>query len=246
MQKFLCIFILLYCSRMASQSVTPSVYNADGGMGIIVSNNDTFRIFYNIGEPVTDDVQNGQVRLTQGFLQPDIVMHNDTIHVNTYTTGISCSDASDASITLNATGLFPPFTYKWYKNGVQFQDTVSSATGLGPGLYAYTVSDAHGKVTGDTVIVESSSAACEIIVHNAFTPNGDGINDVFDIEHIENFPDNMVSVFNRWGSVVWEERGYNNTWKGQGRHGETLAAGTYFFIIEYSGKKIKGWLELMR
>lgn len=244
MRQLLFIIALLCCGRLASQSVTPSVYNADGGTGMIVSGNDTLRIFYNIGEPITDDVQNSQVRFTQGFLQPDVVLHSSVLQVNTYTTGISCSDANDASIVINASGTYQPFTYKWYKNGVQLQDTFSSATGLGPGQYVYLVTDAHGHSATDTLLVESSSAACEIIAHNAFTPNGDGINDMFYIEHIDNFPDNKVTVFNRWGNVVYEERSYNNS--GVAWRGESLAAGTYFFIIEYAGKKLKGWVELMR
>ncbi|MGZ3930820.1 MAG: T9SS type B sorting domain-containing protein, partial [Bacteroidia bacterium] len=69
------------------------------------------------------------------------------------------------------------------------------------------------------------------------------------IEHIEDYPDNTVGIYNRWGSVVWEEKGYNNStvaWKGNDSRGNALAPGTYFFIVEISGGKTTGWVELMR
>lgn len=49
-----------------------------------------------------------------------------------------------------------------------------------------------------------------VVVYNNLTPNGDGINDVFIIVGIEEHPDNVVLIFNRWGSKVSEIKGYNN------------------------------------
>lgn len=81
-----------------------------------------------------------------------------------------------------------------------------------------------------------------VVIYNAISPNGDGINDYFNIDGIENCTNNQVQIFNRWGVKVFETRAYNtsgNTFKGisEGRatvkKGEVLPEGTYFYVIEF-------------
>ncbi len=83
---------------------------------------------------------------------------------------------------------------------------------------------------------------CDVVVHNALSPNEDGFNDYFHLEGIACFP-NTVQVFNRWGIAVYKASGYNNldvVFKGfsDGRstqsRGSLLPVGTYFYIIEYT------------
>ncbi|MNY32227.1 hypothetical protein D3C86_1664300 [compost metagenome] len=91
------------------------------------------------------------------------------------------------------------------------------------------------------------------------SPNEDGMNDYFKIEGIENYEENNVEIYNRWGVKVFEASGYDNvtnTFKGfsEGRatvaKGEKLPVGTYFYIInaksETGGKSFKksGYLYL--
>jgi gliding motility-associated-like protein len=85
-----------------------------------------------------------------------------------------------------------------------------------------------------------------VTVHNAFSPNGDGINEVFIIDNIDDtlcYPDNTVAIYNRWGVLVFETSGYNNTsraFKGisDGRstisQSSGLPTGTYFYILNYT------------
>ncbi|WP_235922050.1 T9SS type B sorting domain-containing protein [Flavobacterium phycosphaerae] len=93
---------------------------------------------------------------------------------------------------------------------------------------------------------ECKPEACDdILVHNAFTPNGDGVNEYFDIEFID-LPchqPNSVEIYNRWGVLVYETKNYdNNTRKftgvSEGRStvskSDELPAGTYFYILQYS------------
>jgi gliding motility-associated-like protein len=56
--------------------------------------------------------------------------------------------------------------------------------------------------------------SCGSVVHNAFSPNGDGINEKFVIDNIDDtvcYPDNTVEIYNRWGVLVYETKGYNNS-----------------------------------
>ncbi|OOQ59962.1 cadherin-like beta sandwich domain-containing protein [Mucilaginibacter pedocola] len=75
-----------------------------------------------------------------------------------------------------------------------------------------------------------------ILVKQAVSPNGDGINDRFTIEGITAFPENTVRVMNRNGDVVYEAKGYDNqgtAFDGHGSKGTMQQPGTYFYSIEY-------------
>ncbi|WP_188507229.1 gliding motility-associated C-terminal domain-containing protein, partial [Parapedobacter pyrenivorans] len=90
------------------------------------------------------------------------------------------------------------------------------------------------------------------------SPNGDGINDNWQIDGIERHPENSVAVFSRWGDLVFFLKDYDNQSKvfdGKANKltrlgGGILPAGTYFFVIEYKEdntlKKIEGMLVIKR
>ncbi len=84
---------------------------------------------------------------------------------------------------------------------------------------------------------------------NIFTPNGDGINDLFIIPCLQTdrFPDNKVVIFNEWGSEVHYGAPYNNDWNGT-YGGNELPVGTYFYIIDTGDGRqpINGFLILQR
>jgi len=69
-----------------------------------------------------------------------------------------------------------------------------------------------------------------LVVPNAFTPNGDGINDVWNIKSLSDFPKCTVSVYNRYGSLVYQSKGYPQPWDGTS-NGKPLPVGTYYYII---------------
>ncbi|KAB1153548.1 gliding motility-associated C-terminal domain-containing protein, partial [Flavobacterium luteum] len=91
--------------------------------------------------------------------------------------------------------------------------------------------------------------ACNFLVHNAFSPNGDGTNEVFIIENIDQtvcFPTNTVEIYNRWGVLVFETNQYDNSTRvfrgiSEGRatvnKSAELPTGTYFYIIQYTDGK---------
>jgi gliding motility-associated-like protein/uncharacterized repeat protein (TIGR01451 family) len=91
-------------------------------------------------------------------------------------------------------------------------------------------------------------------IYNEFSPNGDGINDRFVISCIENFPNNSLKIFNRYGSLVYEKQGYDNSWDGTSTVGdstkrnETLPSDTYYYILEIGNdmKPKMGWLFLIK
>ncbi|WP_198319143.1 BspA family leucine-rich repeat surface protein [Arenibacter algicola] len=95
----------------------------------------------------------------------------------------------------------------------------------------------------DPDIEEEGSIVCA----QAFTPNGDNINDTWIIQGIEKFPSAVVTVFNRYGNEVFKTTNYNNNWDGRRRsNSEKLPPGSYYFVIDlHNGKApVNGWLFL--
>ncbi|MEJ7739559.1 MAG: gliding motility-associated C-terminal domain-containing protein [Chitinophagaceae bacterium] len=87
----------------------------------------------------------------------------------------------------------------------------------------------------------------KINIPNAFSPNGDGINDVWKIEPLDLFGDTETLVFNRYGQVVFRSRGYSKPWDGT-RNGHPISAGTYYYTIDMKDGNplLKGSLFIVR
>lgn len=154
-------------------------------------------------------------------------------------------------------GANPPFTVK-YSGFVNNEDasqlttlpTVSTiATKLSlVGQYPITASGAAAAnynmiyVPGILTIEEQ-----KVIVANAFTPNGDGVNDTWDIQNIGQYPNCIVEIFSRYGDKVFYSSGYNTAWNGK-RNGANLPVGTYYYIIKLNSsiKPVTGNLTIIR
>jgi len=104
---------------------------------------------------------------------------------------------------------------------------------------------------------DSSSVTIDPIcltIHEKFSPNGNGDNEVFYIDCITNYPNNKLEIYNRWGNIVYEKKGYDNTFNGisNGRavlnKDQELPTGTYYYILDLGdGSKPRvGWVYLAR
>jgi gliding motility-associated-like protein len=96
------------------------------------------------------------------------------------------------------------------------------------------------------IYISAKLAASWLIIHNVITPNGDGLNDAWIIDGIEEFPDNNILIFNRWGDKVRSFQHYDNTttvWKGEDNKGKHLPDGTYYYILTINnGGSRTGWV----
>jgi uncharacterized repeat protein (TIGR01451 family)/gliding motility-associated-like protein len=108
----------------------------------------------------------------------------------------------------------------------------------------------NGNPDDPTVVVLPLVLGVDFEIFNGITPgNNDGLNDFFRIRGIENFPNNNVQIFNRWGVLVFERDNYNNAGNAfvgvsEGRvtvkQGEELPTGTYYYIIRFFGDQNPG------
>lgn len=97
-----------------------------------------------------------------------------------------------------------------------------------------------------TVFVED---VMKIIPANILTPNNNGENDTWNIVNIDAYPEAKITIFDRWGQVVYETRNYNNNWQGVNTNGDILPDGTYYYIIILSqelGVTYKGAITILR
>ena len=101
-------------------------------------------------------------------------------------------------------------------------------------------------VTGtdtEEVVVEP----LKLNIPNVITPNGDGKNDTWVVDGLELYPENTLSIYNRWGNEVYHSNGgYKNDWSGNG-----LREGTYYYLLKVKDPKgvrmvTKGYITLLR
>ncbi|MFN8250143.1 MAG: PKD domain-containing protein, partial [Ferruginibacter sp.] len=84
-------------------------------------------------------------------------------------------------------------------------------------------------------------------IPNTFSPNNDGINDLWEIQYLNTYPNNRVQVFTRTGQLVFESKGYKTPWNGT-FNGKPLPVDTYYYIIEpESGRKpVTGYVTIVK
>uniref|UniRef100_F4CBQ7 Conserved repeat domain protein n=1 Tax=Sphingobacterium sp. (strain 21) TaxID=743722 RepID=F4CBQ7_SPHS2 len=115
---------------------------------------------------------------------------------------------------------------------------------VGTDRFTYTVKDEKGNVSNAATVMVNVIPN-PLFIPNAFTPNGDGKNDQFEIMGIEGYDRVELYVFNRWGNEVYNNPNYNNNWDGQ-----NLNEGTYYYLIklikEDKVETQKGWVLLKR
>lgn len=82
------------------------------------------------------------------------------------------------------------------------------------------------------------------IIPNVFSPNGDGLNDLF--KAIGNFTKLDVKIYNRYGELIYNSVQLNEGWNGRTTAGKQCKEGTYFYIIDTDTETFKGSLTLLR
>ncbi len=138
-------------------------------------------------------------------------------------------------------------TYLWLPNS-QLSNANSATTKATPNSttsYYLKVTSVDNCLAYDTIVVTVKDG--NIIIPNAFSPNGDGINDVWEIKLLSSFLSVKVQVYNRQGQMVFNSVGYNSPWNGT-HNGKPLPVGTYYYIIEPGNglPKQTGWIAILR
>jgi gliding motility-associated-like protein len=99
----------------------------------------------------------------------------------------------------------------------------------------------------DAVASATVTVVKPIIIPNAFTPNGDGINDVWNVAYLNGYAGCTVDVFNRYGQLVFHSIGYGKSWDGSSNNG-VVPEGVYYYVIDLKdgSKKYSGQLTILK
>ena len=110
--------------------------------------------------------------------------------------------------------------------------TETSITVLQSGVYYATASLGGCE---RTAYYTMTKCPCIISIPNAFSPNDDGINDVFNIKMFcpANLVSFQISIFSRWGELIYQSSDANFSWDGRTANGTLVPVGAYLYIIEY-------------
>jgi len=147
-------------------------------------------------------------------------------------------------------------SYQWQVNGLNAgtNSPIFNSSNLANGDLVTCILTSNGKCLINSVALSniitvalSPVSACVIVIPNAFTPNGDGINDLWDITALQGYPGCRVTIFNRYGTVVYSSIGYPKAWDGT-YNGSALPVGTYYYIIDLKNgkKKLAGPVTILR
>jgi len=214
-----------------------------GSNGATISTpNTTFS--FTTGEAVAKTASAESYIITQGFHQPTV---SSEINFELKIKIASCATSTDGGAKVNSIiGCEPPYTVFW-SNGLSGE----SVNRLAPGGYTVTVSSSTCSVTREFVVPTDPDGDCFLTFFTAFSPNGDGVNDVWKVENIfrPEFAANRFEIFNRWGNLAWSGERYDNAnvvWHGESQSGNPLPDGTYFFVANIVDVVHKGFIDLTR
>ncbi|WP_162944834.1 gliding motility-associated C-terminal domain-containing protein [Flavisolibacter nicotianae] len=150
------------------------------------------------------------------------------------------------SVVLNGSGGSNVVRYNWSPAAGLSDPFVSQpvASPAADVTYILTVTSADGCKATDDVLVKVLKTP---VVPNAFSPNGDGVHDRWEIPYLDSYPGATVEIFNRYGQKVFESKGYTRPWDGT-LNGKALPIGTYYYLIDpKNGRKpLSGFVDIIR
>ncbi|UPK72763.1 gliding motility-associated C-terminal domain-containing protein [Chitinophaga filiformis] len=160
----------------------------------------------------------------------------------------SCGNVQDGRIILMAEGGTPPYLYSIPAKHITQADSILQQ--LEAGWYRFAVSDSHGCTVEGQAGIEMESRDCAVYIPTAFSPNRDGINDVFRAKVNDAVTEFRLAVYGRWGNLVFETNDPDTGWDGA-QKGTFLPVGSYVWMLTYTdsrkqGIKQQGTLVLIR
>lgn len=179
---------------------------------------------------------------------------SDTAYIVVFVTpyadaGLDHSIMIDESVDIGGNPSGPGgSTFAWEPSTTLNDSTLGNptATPTETTQYILYVEDFNGCTSTDSTIVTIKP---RFTPNDGFTPNGDGINDVWTIGDLSDFPNVEVNIFNRWGEQLFTSRGYTEPWDGM-YNGKGVPVGTYYYVIDLKDEKypdaFTGPLTIMR
>jgi gliding motility-associated-like protein len=115
------------------------------------------------------------------------------------------------------------------------------------GAYMLVGTNSFGCTDTSTMQVSVLCQAEQVFIPNSFTPNGDGINDVWEIKYLDQYPGSVLEVFTPSGQLIYQNYNYTKPWDGKYK-GNIMPAGTYYFVIDPKNgrSKFAGYVTILK
>ncbi|RYY18682.1 MAG: gliding motility-associated C-terminal domain-containing protein, partial [Sphingobacteriaceae bacterium] len=150
------------------------------------------------------------------------------------------------SVTLTPKATGNNLTYRWTPaTGLNNPNIARPvATPSDDITYRLTVTSADSCSATDTVSVRILKLP---IIPNTFTPNSDGVNDVWNIQNLDRYPECIMDIYNRYGMLMFHSTGYGTAWDGRYK-GEQVPVGTYYYVLNLKDgtKNYGGYVTIIR
>lgn len=207
----------------------------------------------------TTPLENGKIY--KFSLEISLAEYSDLMinQIGVYFSEESISTPNTASLSINPQCIF--FNQNYYRDTVNWMHLETFFVANGNEKY-FTIGNYRSNINTDTLrridwspqgilnpyvtylyIDHVILTEVSIEIPNVFTPNGDGINDLWELS-FSGDSEKRVSIMNRWGNLIYESGLNNFNWNGKTQNGTDATEGTYFYRI--SNTNIAGFIELVR
>lgn len=144
---------------------------------------------------------------------------------------ISCDGKTISTSGLLVNGTSGPYEYKWQDDEGNIIATMLNITGIQKGRYTLMLTDKNGCTVVGQTIDFNQLITSSLEVPNTISPNGDGVNDDWEIKGVQNYPRGEFSIYSRDGNRVFYSLGYAKPFDGL-YNGNSLPTGVYYYVID--------------
>lgn len=142
--------------------------------------------------------------------------------------------------------IFPQSGIEWYLNGNRIGVEDLPVT-VGDSFLIAEYDQSRRCLNTSRLIIGEGSAKLAVELPNVFTPNNDGVNDLFEPVGAINHVCGTLQVYNRWGNLIYENReGAGISWDGRNTSGKPVPVGTYFYVYTSGNEVVKGSVQVLR
>lgn len=184
--------------------------------------------FLSAGNYIVTITDNHQCSFTETF----VINQSEAIIIHSNITDASCIDGKDGKIEIVVTGGQAPYSFLWSNNTTQ-----ANAENISSGFYELTVSDNKNCNHTAQFTVHAEPNEC-LLIPELITPNGDNVNDNFEIKGIEYFSEVDIEIYNRWGNKIFTFSGSGaayanpaNQWNGKYKEKEECTLCSFVYIV---------------
>ncbi|RFM33654.1 T9SS type B sorting domain-containing protein [Chitinophaga silvisoli] len=168
--------------------------------------------------------------------------------LNVTARNIACNTVQNGSIALTVQGGTPNYVYSIIGAGSEQSDSIF--TGLNDGKYRIRVTDGNYCMVEGEAEISRETRGCALYLPTAFSPNGDGKNDIFRAVVHDDVKEFRMAVYGRWGEMIFETKDPERGWDGMFK-GNMMPAGHYVYMVTYTDshgqdRKQTGTLVMVR